>query len=77
MIHTQLPYNPVISSMRYHNEVIYIEFKKPKGKNEVRAYVCPQSIAYGLFYTKTGKDTMLYFNNNIKRKLKLIDITLR
>lgn len=73
MIHTILPYNPVINSMRYHNEVIYIEFKKPKGKGEVRSYWINMEVAYKLFYTKNAKDCLSAYNE-IKKQGRFIEV---
>ena len=73
MIHTKLPYNNVISSMRYHNEVIYIEFKKPKGKSEVRSYKIQMELAYRLFYSKTAIDCLKIYNV-IKDKGTFIEV---
>ena len=73
MIHTKLTYNNVISSMRYHNEVIYIEFKKPKGKSEVRSYKIQMELAYRLFYSKTAIDCLKIYNE-IKKLCPVINV---
>lgn len=73
MINTILPYNPVISSMRYHNEVVYIEFKKTKGLNEVRSYRIKMELAYSLFYSKTATQCLKAYNI-IKDKGTFIEV---
>lgn len=73
MIHTILPYNPVINSMRYHNEVIYIEFKKAKGKSETRSYRINIEAAYKLFYSKTATQCLKAYNV-IKDKGTFIEV---
>lgn len=77
MIHTKLPYNNVIDYMKYSNEVITIGFKKAKGVIQERSYFCDKETAYRFFYSKTAEQTLSFFSNNIKGKLKLIDINLR
>jgi len=77
MIYTKLPYNNVITYMKYSNEVITIGFKKPKGVIQERSYQCDKETAYRFFYSKTAEQTLSFFSNNIKGKLKLIDVNLR
>lgn len=77
MIHTKFPYNPVLEYMKYSNEVITIGFKKAKGVIQERSYFCDKETAYRFFYSKTAEQTLSFFSNNIKGKLKLIDINLR
>lgn len=59
MIHTVLPYNNVISYMKYSNEVITIGFKKA---NYERIYNVNQELAYKLFYSKTAADCLKIYN---------------
>ena len=62
MIHTILPYNPVIIYMKYSNEVITIGFKKA---NYERSYNINQELAYRFVLAKkrsytTKVDTKQY-----------------
>ena len=77
MIHTVLPHNSVISYMRYSNDKLIIGFKKAKGVIQERNYFCDKETAYKFYYTKTAEQTLSFFSNNIKGKLKLIDVNLR
>lgn len=59
--------NPVLDSMNYANETLILKFKK-----RTRTYInVPINIGYGLFYSKTP---LKYFNENIKKKYKVIDV---
>jgi ABC-type enterochelin transport system substrate-binding protein len=70
MIHTVLPYNQVISYMKYSNEVITIGFKKP---NYERMYNANQELAYKLFYSKTAADCLKIYNE-IKKLCPVINV---
>lgn len=70
MIHTTLPYNPVISYMKYSNETLTIGFKKP---NYERSYNVNQALAYKLFYSKTAADCLKNFNQ-IKKLCPVINV---
>jgi hypothetical protein len=70
MIHTKLPYNPVIDSMTYHNEVITIVFKKPMYK---RSYNIDMHLAYKLFYTKSAAECLKIYNE-IKKLCPVINV---
>ncbi len=70
MIHTILPYNNVISYMRYSNEVITIGFKKA---NYERSYNVNQTLAYRLFYSKTAADCLKIYNE-IKKLCPVINV---
>lgn len=72
MIHTILPYNNILKSMTYHNEVVTIEFKK---LNYKRSYNVNQLLAYKLFYTKTASDCLKVYNQ-IKKEGKFIQVIL-
>lgn len=76
MIYTLLPYNPIIGSMRYHQEVIHIEFKKPKGLNEIRSYNVNMELAYRLFYSKTANQALSIYNE-IKKQGRFIQVTIK
>jgi len=73
MIHTKLPYNPVIQYMKYSNEVITIGFKKPKGVIHERVYAIDMLLAYKLFYTKSAADCLTVFNQ-IKKECMVIEV---
>lgn len=73
MIHTILPYNPVISYMKYSNEVITIGFKKTKGVIQERVYAIDMLLAYKLYYTKTAADTLNVFNQ-IKKECTVLEV---
>lgn len=73
MIHTILPYNNVISYMKYSNEVITIGFKKTKGVIQERVYAIDMLLAYKLFYTKSAADTLTVFNQ-IKKECRVIEV---
>lgn len=77
LIRTILPYNPVISYMKYSNETLTIGFKKAKGVIQERSYFCDKETAYMFYYSKTAEQTLSFFSNNIKGKLKLINVNLR
>jgi len=70
MIHTLLPYNNVIKSMSYHNEVITIEFKK---QNYKRSYNVDMLLAYKLFYTKSASECLKVYNE-IKQKCTVLTV---
>lgn len=70
MIHTILPYNPVISYMKYSNEVITIGFKKA---NYERMYNVNKELAYKLFYSKTAADCLKIYNE-IKKLCPVINV---
>ena len=70
MIHRVLPYNPVISYMKYSNEVITIGFKKA---NYERSYNINQALAYKLFYSKTAADCLKIYNE-IKKLCSVINV---
>jgi len=70
MIHTILPYNTVIKSMTYHNEVITIEFKK---QNYKRVYSISMELAYRLFYTKSASECLKVYNE-IKQKCTVLTV---
>jgi len=70
MIYTVLPFNPVIKSMTYHNEVITIEFKK---QNYKRVYSISMELAYRLFYSKSSAECLKTFNE-IKRICPVINV---
>lgn len=69
LIHTILPYNPVISYMKYSNETLTIGFKS---KYE-RIYKANQELAYKLFYSKTAAECLKNFNQ-IKKLCTVIDV---
>lgn len=69
MIHTILPYNPVISYMKYSNETLTIGFKS---KYE-RIYKANQELAYRLFYSKTSAECLKNFNQ-IKKLCPVINV---
>lgn len=73
MIHTILPYNNVISYMKYSNEVITIGFKKTKGVIQERSYNVSKELAYKLFYSKTAADCLKIYNE-IKKLCKVINV---
>lgn len=73
MIHTKLPYNPVLEYMKYSNEVITIGFKKPKGIIQERSYSIDILLAYRLFYTKSAADCLTVFNQ-IKKVCRVIEV---
>ena len=53
--------------MSYKDEILIIHFKK-----QSRTYASvPINIGYGLFYSKKP---VTYFNENIKKKFKVIDV---
>jgi hypothetical protein len=67
MASTQFPNNPVLNGMSYKDEILIIHFKK-----QSRTYASvPINIGYGLFYSKKP---VTYFNENIKKKFKVIDV---
>lgn len=70
MIHTKLPYNPVLDSMSYHNEVITIVFKK---QNYKRSYNVNVFLAYKLFYSKTAADCLKVYNE-IKQNCQVTEV---
>ena len=70
MIHTILPYNPVIIYMKYSNEVITIGFKKPSYE---RMYNTDKALAYRLFYSKSAKDCLKIYNE-IKKLCPVINV---
>lgn len=70
MIHTILPYNNVISYMKYSNDKLMIGFKKP---NYERMYNVNQELAYKLFYSKTAKDCLKIYNE-IKKLCPVINV---
>jgi len=70
MIHTKLPFNPVLDSMSYHNEVITIVFKK---QNYQRSYNVNMLLAYKLFYTKTAADCLKVYNE-IKQNCTVLTV---
>jgi hypothetical protein len=70
MIHTKLPYNPILDSMSYHNEVITIVFKK---QNYKRSYNINMLLAYKLFYSKTAAECLKTFNE-IKKLCPVINV---
>ncbi len=70
MISTKLPYNPIIDSMNYHNEVVTIVFKK---QNYQRSYKANKELAYKLFYSKTAADCLKIYNE-IKKLCTVINV---
>lgn len=70
MIYTALPYNNVITYMKYSNEVITIGFKKA---NYERTYNVNQALAYKLFYSKTAIDCLKIYNE-IKKLCPVINV---
>lgn len=59
--------NSVLNSMNYANEILTLQFKK-----QSRTYAnVPIEIGYGLFYSKSP---LKYFNENIKKKFKVIEV---
>lgn len=73
MIYTALPYNNVITYMKYSNEVITIGFKKAKGVIQERSYNVNMLLAYRLFYSKTAKDCLKIYNE-IKKLCPVINV---
>lgn len=63
MASTQFQNNPVLNGMSYKDEILIIHFKK-----QSRTYA---SVPIGLFYSKKP---VTYFNENIKKKFKVIDV---
>lgn len=67
MLTSKLSFNPVLTAMTYHNEVLTLQFKK-----QSRTYnKVPKEIAYGLFYSKTPA---IYFNEKIKKQFEVIKV---
>lgn len=75
MIYTALPYNPVLSYMKYDKENITIGFKKVRGVIQERSYNVNQLLAYKLFYTKTAGDCLKVYNQ-IKKEGRFIQAIL-
>lgn len=64
MLNSTFPYNPLLKSMVYNNEVLTLHFKK-----QSRRYECvPVTTVYGLFYSK---QPAIFFTENIKNKFKV------
>jgi len=73
MIHTILPYNPILSHMKFNDNTIVIGFKKTKGIIHERSYNVTAELAYKLFYSKTASDSLKAYND-IKKQGKLIEV---
>ena len=70
MISTKLP--PCrLKSMSYHNGSLSIQFDK---YNRIYSDV-PHTVAYKLFYSKTGRATMEIYSNEIKGKYKVLKVS--
>ncbi len=75
MISKDLPFNPVLKSMKYSGEFLELTFKKKKNELQSRIYRCCPEIAYKLFYCVTSKICLEIFNDRIKDKLEVVKVT--
>ncbi len=77
MINTRFPKNPLLVGMEFKYEVLTLYFVKGK-EYKLRKYRCEgddnKSLAYKLFYSKTGQKVVDIFNNEIKDKLKVLSV---
>ena len=69
-----LPFNPVIQSVSYSNNVLKIVFKKKDGLQERTYANVPSNIGCKFFYIESAKDAIKFFSENIKRKFVVIKI---
>jgi len=63
-----LPFNPVILTISYSNEILKIVFKKKIGLEERTYTGVPKEIGCKFFYKESAKDAIKFFSDNIKRK---------
>lgn len=69
-----LPFNPVIQSIDYSNEILKIVFKKKIGLEERTYTGVPKDVGCKFFYKETASDAIKFFSENIKRKFVVIKI---
>jgi hypothetical protein len=69
-----LPFNPVIQSIEYSNQVLKVVFKKKTGLQERYYGNVPKEVGCNFFYKETAKEAIKFFSENIKRKFVVIKI---
>lgn len=74
MLIVTLPYNPVLSYMRYEKEVLSLGFKKPNNIIEERSYNANSGITHKLAYCKSAKDVLSFYSNEIKKKCQVLTV---
>lgn len=63
------PHNPVLLCLRYINNVLELDFKKPNNKLQTRIYQgVEKEKVYKLIYTK---QPLIYFTQEIKNNYKV------
>lgn len=72
MISATLPYNPLLAAMSYDGKDLTLTFHKPLSDGKTtRVYKdTPQTVAYTLFYKRTGSDVVRYYSQHIKKPKK-------
>ena len=75
MLTVTLPYNPLISTLKYNSvsEELVLVFKK-KVLNQNRSYKASVEIAYKMVYAKTSAEVLKVFNELIKGKCTVISV---
>lgn len=74
MLVVTLPYNAVISYMRYNNDILTLGFKKPGNAIQERKYNANSGIAHKLAYCKSAKDVLSFYSNEIKPKCQVLQV---
>lgn len=74
MLVITLPYNPVLSYMRYDKDVLTIGFKKRGNLIQERKYNANSSIAHKLAYCKSAKEVLSFYSNEIKKNCPVLTV---
>lgn len=74
MLIVTLPYNPVLSFMKYDKEVLTLGFKKPNNSIQTRSYNANSGIAHKLAYCKSAKEVLSFYSNEIKKKCTVLTV---
>ena len=74
MLVVTLPYNPVLSYMRYDKEVLSLGFKKPGNVIQERKYNANNGIAHKLAYCRSAKEVLSFYSNEIKKKCTVLTV---
>lgn len=77
MVATIFPFNPVLSNMMYHDSKLRLYFKSKLTTRTYRADTDEyQKIVWKLYHSKTGKDVVDTFNNEIKNKFEVLKVEI-
>ena len=74
MLVVTLPYNAVLSYMRYNNDILTLGFKKSGNVIQERKYNANSGIAHKLAYCKSAKDVLSFYSNEIKPKCQVLQV---